>query len=45
MCDSQLAPWQKLDAIDTFVLPRLQYQMRVADCTADNYERFDAELR
>lgn len=34
----------KIDAIDTFVFPGLHYQMRVANCTADNLGNLDAEL-
>lgn len=43
--DSHLALCQKIDAIDTIVLIRLQYQMRVPDWTADYYENLDAEQR
>lgn len=40
-----LAQWQKIYAIDTFVLPRLQYKMGFSDCTIEHYEKLDAKLR
>lgn len=42
---SLLKPWQKLRAIQMFILPRLNYCMRVFNVASRNYDNIGSELR
>ncbi|XP_037067949.1 uncharacterized protein LOC119089389 [Pollicipes pollicipes] len=43
--DSALAPWQKLDVLRAFILPRLTHCLRLGLLPKQALRRFDAELR
>ncbi|XP_050037758.3 uncharacterized protein [Dermacentor andersoni] len=42
---SLLAPWQRMDAIRTFVFPGLNFMMRCGTLGKDDWQRLDDELR
>ncbi|XP_070385103.1 uncharacterized protein [Dermacentor albipictus] len=45
LLSSMLAPWQRLDAIKTFLYPALNFAMRVDLASKGEWQRLDEELR
>ncbi|XP_037508774.1 uncharacterized protein LOC119385401 [Rhipicephalus sanguineus] len=45
LLSSMLAPWQRLDAIKTFLYPALNFAMRVGLASKGEWHRLDEELR
>ena len=45
MLASLLAPWQKLDALRSFIMPRLTHCLRLGLLPKTELRRFDADLR
>nr|XP_050033033.1 uncharacterized protein LOC126529541 [Dermacentor andersoni] len=45
LLSSMLAPWQRLDAIKTFLYPALNFAMRVGLASKEEWQRLDEELR
>nr|XP_050025000.1 uncharacterized protein LOC126519682 [Dermacentor andersoni] len=45
LLSSMLAPWQRLDAIKTFLYPALNFAMRVGLASKGEWQRLDEELR
>lgn len=45
LLSSMLAPWQRLDAIKTFLYPALNFAMRVGVASKGEWQRLDEELR
>lgn len=45
IADSHLSPWQKLDALQLFVISRFHFLMRVGDVRMIEYKDIDRDLR
>ncbi|XP_064462302.1 uncharacterized protein LOC135372762 [Ornithodoros turicata] len=45
LLSSMLAPWQRIDAIKTFVFPSLNFAMRINSCSKGDWQKLDDALR
>ena len=45
LLESELAPWQKLDAVKTFLFPSFQFSMRMGSLRKADWSRLDKSLR
>lgn len=43
--NSMLAPWQRLDAVKTFLFPALNFAMRMGAYGKDEWKKIDEALR
>ena len=43
--NSKLAPWQRIDALRTFIIPSLIFPMRTWQYTKGQYDQFDKKIR